>query len=214
MAMTIDALMVVPDRTPESAGPGPAPGPAPRDAAMDGTAQRDDWWLLARLDTEPFALATLFDRHKDYVFRLACGFLGDRPLAEDVVQEVFLRVAQGHRRWHRRGQLRTLLYQIALNVSREQRRRTAREADLVEDALPAVAPRADPPPLRALARALETLPERQREAVVMRYLEELSTRDTARVMQCREGTVKAHLHRAVTALRRVLSPARPDPPRP
>ena len=57
---------------------------------------------------------------------------------------------------------------------------------------------------RQLARmreALAVLPERQRQAVTLRTFEELSTRETASIMGCREGTVKAHLHKAMNALR-------------
>ena len=55
-----------------------------------------------------------------------------------------------------------------------------------------------------LRTALETLPQRQKEVVALRLFEELPVADTARIMGCRPGTVKAHLNKAVTALRAQL----------
>ena len=165
----------------------------------------DDWRLLSGASDAFHGLDTLFERHKDYVFRVAWGFLGDRELAEDVTQEVFLRLAKGRRRWRPRARLRTLLYQIALNTCREIRRRRARDARLTSDAVTRedTVPARDPR-LADLARALDVLSQRQREAVVLRFYEGLDTRETAKVMGCRQGTVKSHLHRALEALRRAM----------
>lgn len=152
-------------------------------------------------------MGLLFTRHKDYVYRLAWGFLGSRSLAEDVTQEVFLRLAKGRSRWWPRAKFRTWLYQVTLNTAREFRRRRQRDAQpLTDEALERqTAP--DPPTLaRAdLSRALDLLPQRQREVVVLRFYEGLSTKETARIMRCREGTIKSHLHRALATLRQALS---------
>ena len=168
----------------------------------------DDWQLLKDARDAFSGLDTLFERHKDYVFRLAWGFLGGRDLAEDVTQEVFLRIAKGRRRWRARAKFRTLLYQVTLNTCREHRRRRARETALDSDSAEretAVALPRDPR-LADLGRSLDLLPERQREAVVLRFFEGCDTRETARIMGCREGTVKSHLHRAMAALRQVMEP--------
>ena len=170
-------------------------------------ASSDDWQLLTGSDRGLCGLDALFERHKDYVLRLAWGFLGDREPAEDVTQEVFLRLARGRKRFRRRGKLRTLLYQITLNTCREARRSRARAGRLAHS-LEDVSHRSAPPPdprLADLSRALDVLSERQREAVVLRFFEGLDTRETARVMGCREGSVKSHLHRAIAALRRALA---------
>lgn len=173
-------------------------GPSPAERAGD------DWRLLAAEDTND-ALEQLFDRHKDFVFRTAWGLVGERTHAEDVTQEVFLRLAQGRRRWRPRARFRTLLYRITVNTARELGRRHRREASLESADEPSATPPAALGELDDLARALGGLPGRQREAVVLRLLEGRSTRETAAVMGCRTGTVKAHLHRALAALRLVLS---------
>ncbi len=167
----------------------------------------DDWRVLRQARDVFSGVDTLFERHKDYVFRLAWGFLGEQDGAEDATQEVFLRVAKGRARWRARAKFRTLLYQITLNVCREARRRRGRDARLASAAEVSELRVASPPDPRLadLAKALDGLSERQREAVVLRFYEGLDTRETARVMGCREGTVKSHLHRALETLRRTMA---------
>lgn len=162
-----------------------------------------DWALLARAG-EPDALRQLFDRHRDFVYRLAWSTVSDAFLAEDITQEVFLRIARGYRRWRPRAAFRTWLYRVVLNTARELARRRQRVTPTSSEADGRLPDHAAPPPdpcLGDLAGALDALPARQREVVVLRYLEGLSTRETAAVMCCRAGTVKAHLHRAMHALR-------------
>ncbi len=140
------------------------------------------------------------------MYRLAWGFTGDYALAENVTQDVFVRLVK-IKRWQPRALFRTWLYKIVLNTSRELRRRHRRESD----ALPSdygERPGAEPESAKhdhEVANALKRLPERQREVVVLRFYEELSTKETARIMGCREGTVKTHLHRALAALRDVFA---------
>ncbi len=168
----------------------------------------DDWQLLRDARDAFSGLDTLFDRHKDYVFRLAWGFLGSGDLAEDVTQEVFLRIAQGRQRWRARAKFRTLLYQVTLNTCREIRRRRAKESRLSPELDPVEGPVVEVPDSRLvdLADSLSTLSDRQREAVVLRFFEGCSTKEAAKIMGCREGTVKSHLHRALEALRLCLEP--------
>lgn len=183
--------------------------PTLRFAVARPPTDEDDWRLL-RTEAGARGLEVLFERHRDYVFRVAWGLTGEYSLAEDVTQEVFLRLAHGRQRFRPRAKLRTLLYRITVNTAREIGRRSAAEVALEGAASTAVDPGATPPPtalLTDLSRALATLPQRQREAVVLRYLEGQSTREAAAAMGCRAGTVKAHLFRGLSALRRVFSAA-------
>ena len=153
-------------------------------------------------------------RHSDAVFRLGLLWLRDGDDANDLVQEVFLRSHQGLSRFGFRAQPKTWIYRVTRNVSREMNRRRAASVRLAvalesapdtengygnHEALPEVRAR--------VRRAVSDLPQRQREVVGLRLFQELSVEDTARVMSCRPGTVKALLHQATTALRRKLDEA-------
>lgn len=179
-------------------------------AGVGAPGALDDWKLLALAKTDVRAFGELFERHRDYVFRLAWGFAGHSP-AEDITQEVFTRVLAHRRRWVRRAKFTTLLYQITLNIAREFRRRHGREVsvDLGEPS-EMTGLGADlhvnpaNPELHDLGKALHTLSDRQREVVVLRHLEGLNTRETAKVLGCAEGSVKVHLHRGMAGLRKFL----------
>lgn len=164
-----------------------------------------DWELLAAGDTRD-AFATLFDRHYAYVFRVARALVLVEDTAEDVAQEVFIRAFRNRRKWKANAAFRTLLYQVAVNVSREIMRKRGREESKVARWLrdpTRLDAREEPStePEVALPELLATLPGRQREVVVLRYLERRSVKETASILGCREGTVKAHLHRAMNAMR-------------
>ncbi len=150
------------------------------------------------------AFATFSERHRDRLYRLASVWLGDRDLAKDAVQEAFLRSYTGLGQFRFRAAPATWLIRVCRNVCLELARRHPRTVDTDAAAeLPAHEVReADLPAY--LNQALAALPERQRDVVVLRLLEEMSVRDTAAVMGCREGTVKAHLAKASANMRTQL----------
>jgi len=167
----------------------------------------DDWALVNRKGQEQQAYEILFERHKDYVYRVARYLASDDTLARDATQEVFTRLYLKRARWTPRAALRTLLYRITVNVVRELLRKRPPMVHLDAGHLQLPAPVPDPggPPARGQVDGLlRKLPPRQRETVVLRFYERLSVRETARVLGCREGTVKAHLHKAMIAMRREL----------
>ena len=167
-----------------------------------------DWKLLPRSRRDEHAMAELFRRHRDFVFRLSFGFTGDRELANDVVQEVFLRLYKVPIGVRITAKFTTWLYRVTLNVAREARRANQRYA-VIE--LPEIVdPNADATRdarLQELMAALETVSERQREVVVLRMLEGFTTKETAEAIGCGAGTVKVHLHRALTTLTGTFSEA-------
>ncbi|MEM7056436.1 MAG: sigma-70 family RNA polymerase sigma factor [Pseudomonadota bacterium] len=175
----------------------------------------EDWDLLARAPGDDAALGQLFQRHRDYVFRIAWGLLNERALADDVVQEVFLKMRSGRLRAKPRARFTTWLYKVAINTAREQarsRRKMWGDPAAIK-ALEAVAdPATDPTrqdTLNDLGQSLAVLPIRQREVVVMRLLEGFDTAETAEILGCRQGTVKAHLHRATATLKSHLDNRQP-----
>ena len=116
------------------------------------------------------------------------------------MQEVFIRLPQLRVGWRMSAKFTTWLYKVTLNVCRELMRKRRPDSESYSPAA-----QVDDPErgvvLSQLTGALQRLPERQREVVVLRMLEGLSTKETAKVIGCRQGTVKVHLHRGLSALK-------------
>jgi RNA polymerase sigma-70 factor (sigma-E family) len=160
------------------------------------------------------AVTALYQAHAVGLIRLAVVMLGDRPAAEDVVQEAF---AGLYRRWnHLSGQDRALGYVRAsvLNGCRSRLRARVRDERLAA-ASPATlaAASAEQAVLigeehAAVLAALRRLPDRQREALVLRYYLDLSEPEIAASMGIGRGTVKSTTSRALAALGRLLEESR------
>lgn len=171
---------------------------------MNGS--HDDWQLVTRIHDDAWAFQTLFERHKDYVYRLARGFLVDPELADDAVQEVFTRIYRAKPPTYVSAQFRTWLYKVTLNTSRDLQRKHRRHQEHRAE-LNEVSPGVSSDVGEAVGAWLDIesvladLPKRQREVLTLRYFEGLSTKETAEILGCKEGTVKAHLHRATQTLK-------------
>jgi RNA polymerase sigma-70 factor (sigma-E family) len=151
-------------------------------------------------------VAELYEAHALSLIRLAYIMLGDRPAAEDVVQEAFLGL---YRRWSKlrdtasaAGYLRVSVMngcRMVLRSSAHRDDRAARIAlDLAWESAEATALLSEK--YRHLLRGIQALPPRQREALVLRYYLDLSEEETARSMGIRRGTVKSSTSRALAAL--------------
>lgn len=150
------------------------------------------------------AFGDLVDRFGDRVFRLASVWLYDSQLAADAAQDVFVRAHRGLRRFRFKAAPFTWLYRTTKNVCYEYNNKRGFEslADEPISTAPSADVRLDRATIAARIRALVAqLPERQRDAVMLRIFEELSVAQTAKVMGCRPGTVKAHLHKAIERLK-------------
>lgn len=142
-------------------------------------------------------------RFQDPVYRLAAVWLDDAQQADDAVQEVFLRSFRGLRGFRFRSAPFTWLYRMTKNVCFELNRKRRPEALEHEPRETGAGPEGLATRLESARRVRElvaVLPARQREVVVLRIFEDLSVRETARAMGCREGTVKALLHKAMKKL--------------
>jgi RNA polymerase sigma-70 factor (sigma-E family) len=167
----------------------------------------DEPWLDLRDVDRETALAALFDAHHAQLVRLA-ALLGAGPDAEDVVADAFCAL---HRRWERlRSPEAALAYtrSCVVNLTRMRLRHlqvVRRSPDPVEgraaSAEAQVMAREDQ---RAVVRALAALPDRQREAVVLRYWLDLREAEVAAAMGISAGAVKTHTSRAMAALTRAL----------
>lgn len=151
------------------------------------------------------ALGTLVEKHQKRLYAFVYMTVRDMETAKDLTQETLIRAVRGIGAFKRESSFRTWLYQIALNVGR---RHFSRNRDRGMDLSETLA-RTEPDALSALldrerrdrlTRGLGALPERQRTAVVLRVYEGLSVSETAGVMGCSAGAVKAHFHHAVKKL--------------
>ena len=158
-------------------------------------------------------LTALYQRHALGLVRLAVVMLGDRAAAEDVVQEAFLGLHL--RRASITDPARVLAY---LRVSVLNGCRTTLHRQRRRDSAAARATAADAPiPLdgadawallgeehREVLSAIKRLPDRQREAVVLRFYLDMSEEEIARAMRISRGTVKSATFRGMAALGRIL----------
>ncbi len=153
------------------------------------------------------AFTAIVQRFQHRVCRLCAVWLSDPQLVDDAAQEVFLRSYRGLRRFGFRAAPFTWLYRTTRNVCHEFNRRQRPDGLVDEPVDQGPGPSAELARYQAARRlrsALASLPPRQQEVVVLRLFEELSVRDAARAMGCREGTVKALLHQATHTLRVLL----------
>jgi RNA polymerase sigma-70 factor (ECF subfamily) len=168
--------------------------------------------LLARVAAgDPAAVRAMVGRKLPRLMSLAQRMLGDAGEAEDVAQEAFLRIWKQAARW-KPGQAKfdTWLHRVALNLCYDRLRR---RREVVTDAPP---DQADPGPapdrgLEAadvatrVSRALQALPERQREAIVLCHYQELGNIEAAAVMGVSVEALESLLSRGRRALRAALA---------
>ncbi len=172
---------------------------------------------VAQRDEAAFDL--LVARYQGRAYRLAWSILRDAEDARDVSQETFVRVYETAGRFRGDSRFSTWFYRILVNRCLDHRRRgrwwRQRVADDDADGESLVdrqpAPADDPARAveqeqmsRRLWQAVERLSPQQRAAVLLQVQEELSTAEIAEVLECSEATVRVHLHRAVTALRKLI----------
>jgi RNA polymerase sigma-70 factor (ECF subfamily) len=166
---------------------------------ITGLKIRTDEELYRRIKNgDRDALAELYERREPGLYRYALYTSGSRSVAEEVTQEVFLRLIGGGVPFdERRGPLEAYLYGVARNLLR--RRTESLGLEHAGD------PASDENTLRELIRdqrtvalvaAVRELPPGYRDAVVLCELEERSYEEAARLMGCPIGTVRSRLHRA------------------
>jgi len=158
----------------------------------------------------PMGIGVLYATSYVGLTRLAAAFLGDRQLAEDIVQDVFARVHAHQPRLNDAGAadryLRVSVLNGARNALRTQRRSQARDsAAEAADRAATTEANAEVSAMEGLWRqsvraVVMTLPDRQRDVIFLRYLADLSIAETARTLNISEGAVKASNTRALKAL--------------
>ena len=178
--------------------------------------------LIEALQTgDDSALNELIDRHREPLRRFVYRYLLNEAATDDAVQETFVRVYFKAVKFQPKSSVKTWIYAIALNLCRDQFRRLARHrGDVSMDAPPRqdaprmeVADRAPPPSTRAtdadrfaqLQRAIDALPERLRETLILFSLEERSQHEVAEILGITPKAVETRVYHAKLKLRAALA---------
>ena len=157
--------------------------------------------VLVEVTDAGLTFEDLFAREKEGLFRALCIVTRNRHEAEEIAQDAFVRVLERWDRVRSTPDPRGYLYLTAMNVFRNRYRRSVLAAKRtlglarVDDAIAAVDER------DAAARALAGLSPRQRAAVVLMDLLDLSSEEAARMLGIRPSTVRMHVSRAHAALK-------------
>ena len=153
------------------------------------------------------AFAALVEENYPFVFKTAYKWCGNREDAEDIAQDVAIKLARVTGALKGNAALSTWIYRTTLNAVRDFQRKNQRRAD----SLSAMA--AEAGPVRAPDAGLEenelwqhvrNLAPKQRDAVLLVYAEGLSHSEAGKAMDCAEATVSWHIHRARKRLKGML----------
>lgn len=180
-----------------------------------------DGVLLTRMaagDEESFTV--LYRRRQAGVYRFALHMCGSAAAAEEITQEVFLALIREAKRIARqydpeRGSLASYLYGMARHQTLRHLERDRRYVPFAEDEIAEIPGGSDPlgdltgaERKAALQRAVQALPPKYREVLLLCDIEEVSYVDAARILKCELGSVRSRLHRARALLETKLRAAR------
>ncbi|WP_414650167.1 RNA polymerase sigma factor [Devosia sp.] len=166
--------------------------------------------LVARAQNgDAEAFGELVEDHYDLIHRTAWKWCGNRADAEDIAQEVCIKLGAALAGFDGRSAFSSWVYRITLNAVRDMQRagkRRGRHAEAYRDIRPEDQPaeQEEAATSRQLWAAVRALPEKQRDAVLLVYAEELSHAAAAEIMGIREATVSWHVHEARKTLRGLL----------
>ena len=160
----------------------------------------DDVQLLLRRQKYDEAFERLLDHYEAKVFRMAVMMLRDASRAEDVTQDVFVKLWRALPSYDGRAALSTWLYTIARNTCLSAlRSESYRKTTPLDCAQEPMVGHIRPVDL-ALKQCLTRLPAVQRDVLTMFYFQDRNIAEVARILDLPEGTVKSHMHRARRAL--------------
>jgi RNA polymerase sigma-70 factor (ECF subfamily) len=159
---------------------------------------------------DPDAFRVLFEACKDSVYSIALNFTGSEEAAEDVSQEVFLKLYRAIRGFRGDSEFRTWLFRLVVNACMDERRRRRRLVP-VEETVPGAGASSCLQQVESREIAMEVraavvnLSPRLRLPILLRYVEGLSYEEIAKVLKCSMGTVASRLNRGHKLLAQRLS---------
>jgi len=146
-----------------------------------------------------------------WAYNLAYRLSGEHFLAEEISQEAFIALYQNINKFKQKSTLKTYLSKIILNIWRQHLRKKYREKRFTEVLQGKMKDNKDlmdeiknDDLKEKIECAIANLPSKQKEIFILKHLEGLKISEVAKIVGCREGTVKAHLFKALMNLRRQL----------
>jgi RNA polymerase sigma-70 factor (ECF subfamily) len=203
--------------------PTPQPSLKPRvekDMAALAALEYDAQLMLRVQDGDTVSFTALLERHRGSVIHFLYRMVQNQPVAEELAQEVFLRVYRSRAGYQPTAKFTTWLFRIATHLalnwirdSRHEKGQDSLDREVAEGVVWQVADRGrsveqklvEESRLAEVRRAVETLPEKQRAAVLMHKYEELEYTQIAGALGCSESAVKSLLFRAYETLRSRLA---------
>jgi len=178
----------------------------------------DEDILNAACDGDADALRTLYERYATEITRRLTHMTGDEEIARDLTQDTFVTAFSRLGRFRGDARFSTWLHAIAFNHLRDHRKRMRRKLSAWERFArrPSVAP---PSPdqtlehrdeLARMQRALEQLPAPQRDAFVLRVVEQLSLEEAAMILRARPATISYRARRAEAHMRELFEELEPQ----
>lgn len=203
----------------ENSGAGPQPFAHSRvleDMASVAMPEWDAELMLRVREGDEASFSLLLERHRNPVIHFLYRMVQNQAVAEELAQEVFLRVYRSRETYEPTAKFTTWLFRIATHLAlnwirdhRNERQQTSLDGEVLEGAARQVADRVPSieqrlvrnARLAEIRTAIETLPAKQRAAVLMHKYEELDYTQIAQVLECSESAVKSLLFRAYETLR-------------
>lgn len=172
----------------------------------------EDRFLLRQLNRgSKQALRRIYEKYREDLFTIVVSLVTDRHLAEDCLQDVFVRLAQGAGRIQVRSNLKAYLASAIVNKARDELRRRSRQVDCPVEELPLEETTPGPDhrlscdeQASALLRAIARLPMEQREVFVLHTQGTLSFRQIARQQEISVRTAHSRYRYAINKLRQLL----------
>ncbi|MFO7865543.1 MAG: RNA polymerase sigma factor [Candidatus Aminicenantes bacterium] len=157
-------------------------------------------------------LAVLFEKHHLKLFNFFWRLTGNRNVSEDLVQDVFIRILKYRSTYNGNSRFSFWMFQIARNAHYDFLRKHKNQNHYsLDDQWRETTSRVDSPQdqtvlgqeIDLLQQALSKLPVRKREVLLLSRFQGMKYKEIAELMDCRIGTVKGHVHRAMKELRKI-----------
>ena len=161
-------------------------------------------------DGDRGAFARVVDLYQQPLFYFALRWTRNKADAEDIVQRAFLNAYTGIRSYRGQASLKTWLFQIALNLLKnEARSRKVRKEEEIDDAIPSkeISPLAQSmakEEKKLMLKMVDRLKPKQKATLLLRVFQDLSFREVAQAMNCSQNTAKVNFHYALSNLRQMM----------